>query len=348
MGYAVISADRRTSTILAMSDQGNIDFENPESNPGLDMFFANAEAMLEEQIATAEECEARLLDQALAKINGAKGASSKAEEPITVVYGDWEPTLIMFPRVFVKWGQDPPYNNNAPFVLNEYKVPVTASAGCVATAVAQVMSFHRYPTSIRWDIINAKQLHYPNEPEFDPAHAPIASLFRTIGDNVDMKWGVESGTPTSYAINHFAKMGYRNSGYMGEYEFDTIVNSIADRVPVIIRGSSIRYTKTYTHRHWFLGSLHSHTEISYDGNHAWVLDGYLERRRVIEFVQGGKVIYSLPNGLQRLVHCNFGWDGDDDGYYISEAFDTHKGPVTMSGEVGYFQFEFKCLYNVKP
>lgn len=54
MGYAVISADRRTSTILAMSDQGNIDFENPESNPGLDMFFANAEAMLEEQIATAE------------------------------------------------------------------------------------------------------------------------------------------------------------------------------------------------------------------------------------------------------------------------------------------------------
>lgn len=32
----------------------------------------------------------------------------------------------------------------------------------------------------------------------------------------------------------------------------------------------------------------------------------------------------------------------------SEAFDTHKGPVTMSGEVGYFQFEFKCLYNVKP
>ena len=32
---------------------------------------------------------------------------------------------------------------------------------------------------------------------------------------------------------------------------------------------------------------------------------------------------------QRLVHCNFGWEGSHDGYYYVGAFNTAKSPVTL-------------------
>lgn len=50
---------------------------------------------------------------------------------------------------------------------------------------------------------------------------------------------------------------------------------------------------------------------------------------------------------QTLVHCNFGWDGYQNGYYYSAQFDAHTGPVTRAkdttttGISDYFQFDLK-------
>ena len=52
----------------------------------------------------------------------------------------------------------------------------------------------------------------------------------------------------------------------------------------------MRKKETYTHKHWFLGKKHTHTE--YKEGHAWVLDGYLTRRRKVDLMSGTSVVYS--------------------------------------------------------
>lgn len=60
--------------------------------------------------------------------------------------------------------------------------------------------------------------------------------------------------------------------------------------------------------------------------HAWVVDGY--RRYVTVFT----IWATYPNGITRLfdeyeetnmyLHCNWGWDGSNNGYFTMNIFDT--------------------------
>ena len=63
--------------------------------------------------------------------------------------------------------------------------------------------------------------------------------------------------------------------------------------------------------------------------HSWVADGWLYRTRIVYSIynDGSKKKYMTQG--QRLVHCNFGWEGSHDGYYYVGAFNTAKSPVTL-------------------
>lgn len=93
---------------------------------------------------------------------------------------------------------------------------------------------------------------------------------------------------------------------------------------------------------------------TYDGGHAWVIDETLERRRqCIKYINGKK--NSTQTQYQRLVHCNFGWEGYANGYYYSANFNTNpgKGPVLQSTsesndqESGYYQYRLKMNTGIK-
>ena len=153
-----------------------------------------------------------------------------------------------------------------------------------------------------------------------------------------MNWGLAkdggSGAQTVNARTHFSRMGYKNVGAMDAYNHDKIINSITSGTPLIIRGNAKK--ETYTHKHWFLGKKHTHTE--YKEGHAWVLDGYLTRRRKVDLMSGTSVVYSYYQ-YETLVHCNYGWNGMDNGYYNTAAFDTNAGPVTRSIEGTSYNFQ---------
>ena len=51
----------------------------------------------------------------------------------------------------------------------------------------------------------------------------------------------------------------------------------------------------------------------YIDGHAWVVDGY------IRSIMGWDVKYYL--------HCNWGWDGNKNGYFLRDIFDTEEGPA---------------------
>lgn len=52
-------------------------------------------------------------------------------------------------RVPVKWGQGYPYNKNVPYNCGSGKAP----AGCVAIAMAQIMSYHKKPSNYNWNLL---------------------------------------------------------------------------------------------------------------------------------------------------------------------------------------------------
>ena len=62
----------------------------------------------------------------------------------------------------------------------------------------------------------------------------------------------------------------------------------------------------------------------------------------------------------RLRVCNMGWNGDDDGYYLSEVFDTNDGPEyewepgqsaantkSTEGESHNYQFYQKAIIGIR-
>ena len=66
-------------------------------------------------------------------------------------------------------------------------------------------------------------------------------------------------------------------------------------------------------------------------------------------------LFLLVNGISpegkefNLLHCNWGWDGDKNGYYRCRVFNTNNGPVfnkvpTRSNQYPYFRYNL--LYSL--
>jgi hypothetical protein len=72
--------------------------------------------------------------------------------------------------------------------------------------------------------------------------------------------------------------------------------------------------------------------------HAWVIDGYGYMDFYREFLRDnqtgttGYVLITTNNSL--MVHCNFGWDGISDGWYIYGLFDTGHTPLLSGNNQG--------------
>ena len=112
-GFVIVSADDKLPNILGYSDSGYFDPNNVP--PGLQFWMDY----------TKRGCEAI--------INGSASAlepyvATRAQQDISPLLGD------------ISWGQDAPYNLKTP--IYDGKNLVT---GCVATAMAMIMKYHRYP-----------------------------------------------------------------------------------------------------------------------------------------------------------------------------------------------------------
>ena len=103
---------------------------------------------------------------------------------------------------------------------------------------------------------------------------------------------------------------------------------------------------TKTPRFLFWGG---ETKTSYSGGHAWVLDGIKSlRRKVTQINIFTNEVVDVSFQKKELVHCNFGWGGIDNGYYLSKAFNTVKGPEMRSSESpdnGTYGEDYNFQYN---
>lgn len=235
------------------------------------------------------------------------------------------------PLCTTQWGQGNPYNLLCPTDSGGRCV-----TGCVATAAAQIMKFHNYPTrgigshSYTWTDIegnetvltadfgnttyqwNQMQNSYTGTTTSAQKNA-VATLMRDCGISCNMAYTYrESGAITSQMlramVEHFgydAGIKMFQKDYMEENAFiDSINVDLQAGRPVYFNGRTVR-----------------------DEGHAFVCDGI---------------------DAAGMVHINWGWYGSCDGYFRVSALDPEdQGIGGSSGNYAYTE-SVSAYTNIKP
>ena len=186
-GYAIVGGDDRMPAIVGYSDKGTL---NPDSLP------VNLKGFLAAYKATVESVEEG--DTAAVKnVKAAMKRKAGSYTPIAPLLGG------------IEWSQNAPFNNLCP----KYDGKHNAVTGCVATAMAQIMRYWKYPSSLLEGIPAYVSHRYnipidsiPNGIGYDWDNMPekyngdftnnqafaVATLMQHIGASVKMDYGPES------------------------------------------------------------------------------------------------------------------------------------------------------------
>lgn len=276
-GFTIVSGDDELPEIVGYSAHGNS--EHLMKTEGCAAFLKAYQKFV--AAFTQGDAKARKI---LAEQRALKADGRYQQPKIAPLLGD------------IAWNQDPPYNKMCP----EYIDTVQSVTGCVATAMAQVMMYYKYPTELKADIpayttatnklkVNAiskgeeydwnNMLPTYTEGKYNTTQADaVAKLMFHCGAAVQMDYGDSSG-----ALLRPEDM----STYFG-YDADLLQEV---------------YRSFYTLAEW-----------------KKILDRELEAKRPI--IYGG--VASNEDGHQfvcdgsdgeGLYHINWGWPGDSDGYF---------------------------------
>ena len=276
-GFVIAAGDDCAYEILGYADKGCFDRDNMPD--GLEYMLA----YYAEQIALGSK-------------------SPKTAKPKSTTYPAVEAMLT------TRWGQDDPYNANCPIDESTGKRCIT---GCVATAMAQVMYYHRnhstgevvknipayyLPSGTRVDgVPKGSPIDWDNMLDTYDGNATedqqqaVANLMLYCGTAVEMEYGpYASGAYDSHVetamVNYFDyndDMKLKKRSNYSNTDWETMI------FEELGKGNPIFY----------LG-----------GRHAYIVDGH------------------DGNGF---VHINWGWKGSDDGNFRLTA--TYAGEQTMGG-----------------
>lgn len=302
-GFVIVAGDDAVSPILAYADRG--DFSEREMAPA-------AKAMLE---SYAQQIEMIQQNPSLAV------AASTSYAAIA-------------PMVETQWNQMEPYNYMCPIIRGEAVRSVT---GCVATAMAQIIYYHKHPVeqtkaipayelssryvipgadpvTLNWD---AMQLTYTgSEAEDDPSALAVAQLMVLCGKSVKMSYSSSASGAASESVpaalkEYFdydgaAHMVYRDEYANADWE-KMIYDELAAKRPVYLSGTSVSGTSAV--------------------GHAFVCDGY--------------------DGEGRF-HINWGWGGMSDGFFRLTLLNPDDHGTGGNNGSGGFNMDEGAIIGIQP
>lgn len=307
-GFTIVAADDRVSKpVLAFTQNGHYDEEYINKYiPALAGLIENSYSYVKSEIVKFELQKDSLLVVADSILKS--GKYPKVENSLKKNYtgnayvyvSEYEsPTLLQ-----TTWGQGRPYNDSVGYCsVHPQNKNV---AGCMATAVAQVMAYWQYPSvmygrTFNWSGITSEKNGTDVSVEDQKS---IAYLFKLIGLNNHMAYGcyIEgSGSYWSGTRPWLQLLGYKIID--DDYSWYDVWQYLRVGAPVIITAS----------------------DPTINSGHAWVLDGYqsvnyIVNRYVVNTETGDYAIVSSTPTMECYIHNNWGWDGSCDGYFLADYF----------------------------
>ncbi|MDR1763014.1 MAG: C10 family peptidase [Dysgonamonadaceae bacterium] len=286
-GFVIISADDAYEPVIAYSTTGNFDMDN--HSPAFLWWMENVENQITE--AAAANAPADEIKTAWKNLLNGGETALRAAQATTVG-----------PLLATTWNQNSPYNNLCPVISGNNRYPT----GCVATAMAQIMNYHKWPTTgqgsmaayitktnkisipaidfsqttFQW----SKMLNSYTSSSSDDSKNAVATLMYNCAVSVMMDFtaGGSASNNIDAGLSMVKYFGYDASlqvYFADDYKFSDweaiVQQEINASRPVLFGGSSST------------------------GGHSFVCDGY-----------------------NNQYHINWGWGGVDDGWF---ALNSMKG-----------------------
>ena len=296
-GYVIVAGDDRAPAVLGYSDNGTFDSQNmPEA----------MQYLLEGYAAQIE----------------ALGTYAKPAHPLTSA-----PAIR--PLVTASWSQNSPYNTLLP-MLNNGKQAV---AGCVATALAQVLYYWKEParptSAIPAYTSQTLQIYMP---QLEPVDFNWTAMQDTYLSNDTESDGARAAAQLTLYCDQVMTMDFQYG----------VSGAITSRIPNAIstyfgykRNAHCEYRENYSTQGWtdlIYSELAQGRPVIYSGSkassgHAFICDGY--------------------DG-QGLFHINWGWDGMSNGYYLLNVLNPDaQGTGSASEAYGYIYDQY-IVCNIEP
>lgn len=299
-GYVMVSGDERARAILGWSDRSGFDYRTIPEN------FRYWVSVYQDEL--------QLLRNRPAKPVPIRN-TVQAVQPVSPLLGA------------IKWNQGSPYNALCPVINNQDGT--RAVTGCVATGMAQLMYYHRWPERgtgsqsyttttlkipLELDFSSANYNWEQMTPQYgssssEEAKAAVATIMYHSGVAVNMDYNTTSSASISTMgralYQHFSydpnlQLVFRN--YMSRTEWQQLLmNELYAARPILYGGTG-----------------------SDNGGHLWVCDGVDQ------------------NGY---FHFNWGWGGAYDGYFSMTAL--NPDGIGGDAESGGYNFHQQAVIGVQ-
>ena len=313
-GFVIVSGDDRTTPVLGYTDSGNYD---PNNLP------ANMKAWLE-----GYEQQIKDLDML-----GITSENLNAPRPTH---------NSISPMITSHWDQGAPYWEQCPVFMdidqNGDTISEIAYTGCVATSMAQIMNYYKFPLICTQTIPSYEMTYYWNEEYYVADTDPLAPIFfdwDNMRDNytgaetqaekdavawlmlyagcaAHMNYGVNASStsdpyiPTAFNdyFNYDAKLVYRSDYDQADWE-EMIYQELVEGRPLIYNGRS-----------------------GTGGGHSFVCDGY---------------------AYGDYFHINWGWGGLGDGYFVLSVLNPYAGGgvASVTSAEGY-NIDQTAIIGIQP
>ena len=290
-GFVIVSGDDRAPAVLGYSDKGAFDMDHLPSNVAAWLEgYADQIRYLRQHAPAAEQTAPAAARSAAPKMTMARDPWAVSKGAKTTI-----PTMIT-----TKWDQWSPFNDLCPTIGTEKCVP-----GCIATALAQIMYYHKWPQSATAAIpkytATDSGKSYPGLP---------ATTFNWAAMNDNPGVGTPAGAAVALLIQYCA-YGCKADFGLGD---TPIYNNEPENAlkNYFHYGAGVKYVErqTYSNEDWenlIYTELEAKRPVLYSGQsnkgggHAFVVHGY-------------------DNGFYAV---NWGWGQsvDQDGYYLLDAMD---------------------------
>ncbi len=302
-GYAFVGGDSRLPTLLCLMDEGNMSEGEIVDEAGPNILLANIDTY----------CRMRLG----LPVTDADGVVHSPDEygykPSPDVKSPNHPIPIIIGQhgsiVNCHWHQSSPFNLEC-FTPEGNQ----ALVGCLPIAVGQIMYYWGKNCTYGGRYYDWQQMHNVIDSSSCPtdtaAWSGVQHLLAALGEpaNLNASYGMNATGANMYnAPSTFENFGYYSGGAIESYDARDIA-SYVENGPVLMAGWSHR-------RIWIDDDGNEIMFLGYSHGHAWMLDYVLE---VNEYVNGG----SIPS-LEIYCHCNWGWGGNRDGYFLTGVFDSN-------------------------
>lgn len=310
-GFVIVGGDDRMVEILGYSDRG--EFNSDAIPDGLSYLLDGYARQLSWADAQAHNVQSVAVRRAAARQS-------------------------ISPLIMTQWNQNTPYNNLCPEVnysKDGKQYSGKTATGCVATAMAQVMYYHQYPTAATSAVPGYSARNgYSTQAALDPttfdwnsmtktyttsttgaAADAIAELMQYCGWALQMNYNLPSvGGSSAFNVNIVDALRYyfgydatvtyaQRQHYTYQQWIDLIYTELAARRPVVLGGQSA------------------------GGGHSFVCDGY---------------------DTGDYFHINWGWSGSSDGYYRLSALNPWEQGIGGSSTLDGFSFTQDAVVGIRP